>query len=712
MRTLLSAALWGIFSPSQASASSIFVQSRRINEDTEGEDAEEGEDLSPEGKKLINFASLAAGAVVLEKPKSSKGYSNLLNDDRDKYGISPCKDKKWLVIGLSEDILVRTVVMENYEKYSSLLHEFQVLGSTSYPASEWYDFGNYTAEARLGAQYFHLEHPAWARYLKFKFLTMHGSEFYCTLSQIKVFGSTVLETFKREVEISELEMLNMRSSIEFEHSNAAEAKVEEVSFKEETNTSDKVAESMTSSESADLSVSISSSTGEIAEVQVGDKTFGADSEVTVEEVGENQSSVEEVLPLQSLKITLPDEEVVMGGDEQTRTTSSGEISVDEIASSLFEETEEIGQILKKLDEEVGRESVENPIRSEPNVNRVGSDMMEVASPADLGSNDGSSEFGKDVCVPSATSGSHFSDPLEGEVISETAGVQTTDPISEPVEHATGDESKGISHITTAEEEHIPSGSTDPSVASTDAIPPPPPSSDSSTTTSSASVSSPATTTHSSLPSSSSSSSSSPPSSSSPSSSLPSSSSPASNGGNTIEERGKDICSTLRQAEVNCSDLLKFSSFKAKMLSRIQNNSEADKAPMASQDNVFKLLMQKIKTLETSNAILELYATQAYDCYRCNALHMNASPDNTTQAPVPSFHRTSGRSLGLNLKEDPEAVSLLLGGSLAMSLVSILVSLFVCAFALCSSKARRRRFTNADTGGGERIHGMNGTSNVN
>lgn len=107
------------------------------------DDIDEGEPTNNE-RININFASESAGAVILEKSKGSKGYHNLLSDDRDKYGIAPCKEKKWLVIGLSEDILVKTILMDNYEKYSSLLNEFHVLGSTSYPTSRWQDLGTHT----------------------------------------------------------------------------------------------------------------------------------------------------------------------------------------------------------------------------------------------------------------------------------------------------------------------------------------------------------------------------------------------------------------------------------------------------------------------------------------------------------------------------------------------------------------------------------------
>ena len=94
--------------------------------------------------KMINFASSSAGAIILDKsPSTAKGFSSLLDDDMDRYGISPCKEDKWVVIGLSEDILVSSIAIANYEKYSSLLKDFEVLAITSYPTEEWIRLGEY-----------------------------------------------------------------------------------------------------------------------------------------------------------------------------------------------------------------------------------------------------------------------------------------------------------------------------------------------------------------------------------------------------------------------------------------------------------------------------------------------------------------------------------------------------------------------------------------
>lgn len=90
------------------------------------DDDEMAEDGQPKRVTLQNYASRDSGAVMLESSALSKGMPNLLLNSKDKYAITPCEQQQWAVLGLSEDILVKTIVVGSYEKYSSLLKEFQV----------------------------------------------------------------------------------------------------------------------------------------------------------------------------------------------------------------------------------------------------------------------------------------------------------------------------------------------------------------------------------------------------------------------------------------------------------------------------------------------------------------------------------------------------------------------------------------------------------
>lgn len=62
------------------------------------------EESTPVSQRVVNFAAVSAGAVVLESSPKSSGFHNLLYDDKDRYGIFVCAEKKWVIIGLSEDV--------------------------------------------------------------------------------------------------------------------------------------------------------------------------------------------------------------------------------------------------------------------------------------------------------------------------------------------------------------------------------------------------------------------------------------------------------------------------------------------------------------------------------------------------------------------------------------------------------------------------------
>ena len=71
----------------------------------------------------------------------------MLNGDKDKYAIAPCEDKKFVVVSLSEDILVKQIKLANYERFSSSVKEFQVMGSQT--MGKWFEMGTYMAKPLL-----------------------------------------------------------------------------------------------------------------------------------------------------------------------------------------------------------------------------------------------------------------------------------------------------------------------------------------------------------------------------------------------------------------------------------------------------------------------------------------------------------------------------------------------------------------------------------
>uniref|UniRef100_A0A5B7AII1 SUN domain-containing protein n=1 Tax=Davidia involucrata TaxID=16924 RepID=A0A5B7AII1_DAVIN len=141
-----------------------------------------------------NYASASKGAKVVAHNKEAKGATNILGKDHDKYLRNPCSvGGKFVVVELAEETLVDAVKIANFEHYSSNFKEFQLSGSLIYPTETWSLLGNFVAANVKHVQSFNLPEPKWVRYLKLNLLSHYGSEFYCTLSVLEVYGIDAIE---------------------------------------------------------------------------------------------------------------------------------------------------------------------------------------------------------------------------------------------------------------------------------------------------------------------------------------------------------------------------------------------------------------------------------------------------------------------------------------------------------------------------------------
>ncbi|KAK6274576.1 hypothetical protein POUND7_004285 [Theobroma cacao] len=141
-----------------------------------------------------NYASAMKGAKVVAHNKEAKGANNILGKDHDKYLRNPCSaEGKFVVIELAEETLVDAVKIANFEHYSSNFKEFELSGSLNYPTEIWSPLGKFVAANVKQIQTFKLSEPKWLRYLKLNLLSHYGSEFYCTLSAVEVYGVDAIE---------------------------------------------------------------------------------------------------------------------------------------------------------------------------------------------------------------------------------------------------------------------------------------------------------------------------------------------------------------------------------------------------------------------------------------------------------------------------------------------------------------------------------------
>jgi hypothetical protein len=145
-----------------------------------------------------DYAAFDSGGKILDTSKSVRGSKGLLTDNKDKYLLVPCKDsEKWVEISLSEDILIDSIQIVQEELYSSWFKDFEIYGATEYPPQTWKSLGRFTLKHNLKTQVFKIN-PSWVRYFKIAMLTHYGSEYYCTMSQLSVYGSTMLQSFHED----------------------------------------------------------------------------------------------------------------------------------------------------------------------------------------------------------------------------------------------------------------------------------------------------------------------------------------------------------------------------------------------------------------------------------------------------------------------------------------------------------------------------------
>ena len=150
-------------------------------------------------KERFSYSSFDAGATILRTSPDAKNAKAILVETKDTYMLLECSEpNKFIVIEMSDDILVDTVVVANFEFFSSMIHHFQVSVSDRYPvkSDKWKVLGTFEARNSRDIQAFLVEHPLiWAKYIKIEFLTHYGNEYYCPISLVRVHGTRMLEAW-------------------------------------------------------------------------------------------------------------------------------------------------------------------------------------------------------------------------------------------------------------------------------------------------------------------------------------------------------------------------------------------------------------------------------------------------------------------------------------------------------------------------------------
>ncbi|KFA75193.1 hypothetical protein S40288_00204 [Stachybotrys chartarum IBT 40288] len=153
-------------------------------------------------KERFSYSSFDAGAIILKTSPKAKNPKAILAENKDSYMLLECAAKsKYVIVELSDDVLIDTVVLANFEFFSSMIRHFRVSVSDRYPAKadKWLELGTFEARNSRDIQPFLVENPRiWAKYVRIDFLTHFGNEFFCPVSLLRIHGSRLLDSWKED----------------------------------------------------------------------------------------------------------------------------------------------------------------------------------------------------------------------------------------------------------------------------------------------------------------------------------------------------------------------------------------------------------------------------------------------------------------------------------------------------------------------------------
>ncbi|ORX61698.1 hypothetical protein DM01DRAFT_1332288 [Hesseltinella vesiculosa] len=145
-------------------------------------------------KERFNYAWTICAATVRDVNKEARGAQSILYESKDQYLLNRCSADKFVVIHLCDEILIDTIVLANYEFFSSTFKDFRVYVANTYPTTDWKLLGQWQAHNARDLQIFHVQNRiGWFEYMKIEFLTHYGNEYYCPLSLVRVHGMTEME---------------------------------------------------------------------------------------------------------------------------------------------------------------------------------------------------------------------------------------------------------------------------------------------------------------------------------------------------------------------------------------------------------------------------------------------------------------------------------------------------------------------------------------
>jgi archaellum component FlaC len=190
--------------------------------------------VTVEKKKRFNFASFDCGAIIRETNSEAKSVTAILQENKDTYLLNQCDTEKFIVIELCEEILIDEIHIANLEYFSSTFRKVDVYLSDTYPVPEtsessWLFLVGITAQNVRQEQKFKVNHNIkWAKYVKLEFKSHYGSEFYCPVTLVRVFGKTVMEDLRGAEEENKQEIRDKKETFDVTDDHSGKSAVDNV----------------------------------------------------------------------------------------------------------------------------------------------------------------------------------------------------------------------------------------------------------------------------------------------------------------------------------------------------------------------------------------------------------------------------------------------------------------------------------------------------
>lgn len=156
--------------------------------------------------RRFNYASLDCSARIHFSSSQTRSPSAILHKSKDRYMLTPCAAKShYVVIELCDEIRLDTLEVGNFEFFSSVVKDVRVRAGESEGEGRedeegWKDLGTFRMGNTRGMQSFKFDPPTgFHRFLRLDFLGRYGTEYYCPVSLVRVYGLNQMEAYRYEL---------------------------------------------------------------------------------------------------------------------------------------------------------------------------------------------------------------------------------------------------------------------------------------------------------------------------------------------------------------------------------------------------------------------------------------------------------------------------------------------------------------------------------